>query len=368
MKKPDLIFISEANLEEQTQEYETLITGYSIQKQKPSLVNTISRLVLLIKDGTYIKIEHGKMDQAISSIWTSISRRGMKKIMICGIYREHRYVDQTDDLSSQPAAQNQRWEKFLKQIEDVGANVDIYIVGDFNLDYQKWQMPDPSHAQMIQCTKNSLETNGYTQLVKGITRSWPGQTDSSIDHFWTNVHQKVICCRNEVQAVGDHNLITAEIRIQGKDACRLDIRRRSFKNFDPKVYREKLEVNWSEIYKLQDVDSANYFLENNLNTILDKICPFKTIQHRNNQKPWISVETKESMMNRDRVREIGRNSQDPANWKKYHQLRNSVNSMIEIDRKNTTMKYTQNNWKQMTLEVPTRLQRFKLGGEPPPHQ
>ena len=83
-------------------------------------------------------------------------------------------------------------------------------------------------------------------------------------------------------------------------------------------YREKLaEINWLEIYNILDIDLANDFLEGHLNRILNEMCPFITIQHRSNYKPWLSKDTNDIMKQRDMVRESARISQDPARWQQY---------------------------------------------------
>ena len=141
-------------------------------------------------------------------------------------------------------------------------------------------------------------------------------------------------CKNEVEAVGDHNWIAGHIRLTGSDSKRLDTRRRNFRNFDPVTYREKLAgINWTEIYDISDVDLANNFLEDNLNPILNYMCPLTTVQHRTNFKPCISNETSDTMKERDRIREVARTSQDPASWNRYKSLRNKTNSMVDKDRK-----------------------------------
>ena len=109
-----------------------------------------------------------------------------------------------------------------------------------------------------------------------------------IDHYWTNDPQKIISVSNVVRAVGDHNVISARIRMKGSDIRRLDTRKRSYKNFDPIIYRQKLEAeNWPEIYDINDVDLANDFLETKIVNILDNMCPYKTIQHRTDCKTWL---------------------------------------------------------------------------------
>ena len=222
---------------------------------------------------------------------------------------------------------------FLSQVE-AARKSNCILIGDFNLDFIKWTKPDKKHEELENCTKNSLETAGYVQLVKGITRSWPGQVDSAIDHIWTNSNQRVISVANVVSAAGDHNLISTIIRIKVGDSRRLEERKRVHKNFDPVTYRQKLEMeDWSEIYKLDNCDLANDFIETKLMKILDEVCPIKNIQMKKNYNSWISIQTKELMLDRDNKLEVARNSGDPAAWKEYSKIRNRVNAKIDKDRK-----------------------------------
>ena len=159
-----------------------------------------------------------------------------------------------------PVEQNKRWLNFLRKVELAKLSDSCHIIGDVNLDFVKWNAPDFSQAQMISDSKDILEANGFCQLVKDVTRCWPGQTDSLIDHVWTNGPNRIVSITNKVRSVGDHNVITAVIRIKGSDSTRHDTRKRSFKNFDPVVYRQKLdEVNWVDIYDIEDTDLAYDF-------------------------------------------------------------------------------------------------------------
>ena len=175
---------------------------------------------------------------------------------------------------------------------------------------------------------------GFSQLVTEVTRSWPGQVDTLIDHFWSNDVQKVISVSNAVRAVGDHNVITACIRLRGRDVRKLDIRKRSYKNFDPVIYRQRLEAeNWSDIYEISDVDLANDFIESRIVKTLDEMCPYRTVQFRTECKTWLTDSTKERMRLRDEKRELARNTNEPETWRQYRLLRNEVNRLVDKDRK-----------------------------------
>ena len=134
--------------------------------------------------------------------------------------------------------------------------------------------------------------------------------------------------------MGDHNVISASIRMKRSDTRRLDTRKRTYKNFDPNLYRQKLEIeNWSDIYDISDVDLANDFLESRIVKILDDMCPYRTIQYRTDCKTWLTDDTKEKMTVRDETRELARISNDPDTWKLYRTQRNEVNRQVNRDRK-----------------------------------
>ena len=274
------------------------------------------------------------MCDSVTSIWIKISPDAEPRVYwFVESTGNTNTLSQVSDWSLQPAEQSSRWTQFLRQIETARITSTCHVTGDFNLDYKKWNSPDVAHVQMINNTKDTLEAGGFFQLVEDVTRSWPGQVDSLIDHYWTNEPGKVLTITNKVRAVGDHNVISATIRTKGVDSARLDTRKRSFKNFDPLLYRQKLEsIDWQDIYDITNVDLANDFLESRVVEILDEICPYKTVQYRSVSKPWLSVETKNLMEIRDKTRERARLSNDEDSWRLYREQRNKVNRLVNTDR------------------------------------
>ena len=122
--------------------------------------------------------------------------------------------------------------------------------------------------------------------------------------------------------------------MKGSDTRRLDTRKRTYKNFDLIIYRQKLEIeNWSDIYDISDVDLANDFLESRIVRILDELCPYRTIQYRTDVKTWLTDETKAKMNVRDETRELARTTNNPDTWKLYRSQRNEVNRQVDRDRK-----------------------------------
>ena len=168
---PDILFISEANLDESTPSYDSIISGYDITLPKTVTRNGTARLVLLTKENLDFELQENLMDDIFTSIWLNILRQGTKGFLVCGLYREHQYLNQLSDWSLQPLEQTRRWSHFLRQVETARISSICHIIGDCNLDYKKWDTPDFAHLQMITDTKNTLEAGGFFQMISEVTRS-----------------------------------------------------------------------------------------------------------------------------------------------------------------------------------------------------
>ena len=79
---PDIIYISEANLDEVTPPHESIfITGYKITFPKTVTRNRTARLVLLTRDNLNFELMDNLMDDVFTSIWIKISRPGVKGLL-----------------------------------------------------------------------------------------------------------------------------------------------------------------------------------------------------------------------------------------------------------------------------------------------
>ena len=147
---------------------------------------------------------------------------------------------------------------------------------------------------MTESTKSRIETLGFCQFITEHTRTWRGQAPSLLDHIWANKSELIINTSNIINASSDHNIITATIRVKGKEGISQIIEKRSKKDFSPDVYRKELEkVDWTPLYSDNNPDTAYYFLESKILNILDKMAPIIKIQPCKKSKSWISQETKQ---------------------------------------------------------------------------
>ena len=215
--RPDLMFVSEANIFSHNNDYQIDIEGYKIYHPKQHYSLGYSRIILLAREELKIEIQSNLMDDDIASIWLKVVRKGARKLFICGIYREHQLLLQPDPNTTKlPEQQLKRWRTFINRVVDATRNAKCIIIGDTNLDHLKWLDPDQHHKDMVNMMKNEVETLGYSQSIVGPTRFWPGQNSSLIDQCWTNSPELLLSSRNLADGTSDHNPIEIMVRLKGK--------------------------------------------------------------------------------------------------------------------------------------------------------
>ena len=147
------------------------------------------------------------------------------------------------------------------------SNADIFITGDFNIDYNK-----PNHLKR-QELKNWETSQGLKQYISDITRF--SDSPSTIDLIFSNSddisHSGVLHLN-----ISDHEatyFVRKKITPKFK---RVTSKGRSYLNYDrDKFVKKLLASDWSGFDKLTDPNEAwQYMLEIIINAI-DRQCPIK---------------------------------------------------------------------------------------------
>ena len=123
--------------------------------------------------------------------------------------------NQADNLSSSIGAQLQRWELFLAKWElALMEGKEVVVMMDANIDFLKWtreDLPASDSTSKLQPLISQLFSRifpfGVSQLVKSATRTWPGQTDSGLDHIYSNKPDKLSEVHSEFMGGSDHRLL-----------------------------------------------------------------------------------------------------------------------------------------------------------------
>ena len=210
----DILIISEANLLNDTAEHDRNIEGYQILLPLTIKEHKVARLVVLTRNGLNIDLEKKFMDNQISAVWMKVGMRGRKPLYLTGIYREHRYLYQETDESASDRNQLLRWKRFVNMWTKAAENRDLIVLGDTNIDYLRWNLPDPAKTKLVELMKNEIETLGFFQTVTGKTRSWKNMPDSLIDQCWSNCTSRIVYTKNIERNFSDHNLIIIAVKMK----------------------------------------------------------------------------------------------------------------------------------------------------------
>ena len=153
-----------------------------------------ARIILLARDELEIKIEENQMHEDISAIWISVNLCRKQKNENWGHLQEHRLLFKPEpNLTKTDRAQFLRWNNILEGWKTAAQDPLCTVIGDLNLDFLNWSDPEPGHANMINRTKDEIETRGFAQIIRGHTRTWRHQKDSLIDHCWLAKPDRIIC-------------------------------------------------------------------------------------------------------------------------------------------------------------------------------
>ena len=178
-KNYDLLFVSESNLFSSTPDWQKEINGYKLMVSKSMEQHGYTRIVLLVKEGTNVHLLPNFMESDLAMIWVRVGNNTRTPLHIGGIYRQHKLPNQgimsNDELI---ANQRERWDRMTSNWARAAEGARCICLGDTNLDFARWNDPDPSLLSMVNRTKQLIENKGSRQIISEVTRSWNLQRDS----------------------------------------------------------------------------------------------------------------------------------------------------------------------------------------------
>ena len=215
-KRPDVCFISEANLWDQVTEHDRDIPGYFMFLPNTFKLLKHAGIVCLVRENLNAHVMRKHMDSYTATIWLKLGS-GKSAVVIAGIYREHAQLGvetRADPWLERQREQERCWDKIVNRWRNIGRTNRCFILGDINLDFNRWSNPEQHLDNMVEVTKEVIEMSGFEQLITGITRQWRGQEDSLPEIFWTNCGHHVVCHFNESRGSSDHNVIGVDISVK----------------------------------------------------------------------------------------------------------------------------------------------------------
>ena len=368
--RPDLCFITEANMWKDTEHYDREIMDHKLIY--PNTMDTMdhSRIILIVKQEVEVTVLNQYMDGATASIWVKIGTSKKNSLIIGGLYREHNQLGTGDRAASREVQlrdQETRWRSMTNNWRQAGHNTKCFVFGDLNLDYGKWHSPEQHQEDMVRMVQDNLETTGFSQLVQGVTRTWRNQADSTLDHIWTNTPNRIVNHFNEVRLPSDHNVTGATISLRDITMGGQNTVRRKWSNFSETSYLNKcMKMDWTPVYLQTCPDLANTIFEDKLQLILESEAPMGTFQSRTHYLRWLSDATKQKMVERDVARTVAMISDSEVDWQSYRRLRNLCTNLQRKDRgcylTTTYAKFETENDSSKLYSLTKQLLGWKNGG------
>ena len=216
----------------------------------------------------------------------------------------------------------------------------MIVTGDMNLNHLDWRNDDISTSNQTKKLRPLIDElftrifpHGVSQLVTRATRVSPHQPDSGLDHFFTNTPAKVSPVQVITNGSSDHKLLLVT---RYATSIRRNVRyvtKRCFKNFKKEEFISAVRnINFWEIYNCNEVEFALELLSKKITSILDEMAPIRTIQIRENYAPWLSLDTRKKMAERDQAKKLASQSKRADDWALYKQKRNQLNSILKKEK------------------------------------
>ena len=344
--RPHILGLSEGNFFSHQDLADVQIENYKLINAKtlknPEL--NVSRICVYMHNSLVGKVREDLMDENFSSIWLEVGLPHKRKIIVGNAYREWGFMGQADpSVSRDLAAQKDRWSVFLGQWERaLGEDREVIVLGDMNINHLEWSRDDlpPTNQThklkpLIQELFTRILPHGVSQLVTSATWSRPNQSESGLDHLYSNQPTKLSPIQVINCGASDHKLVGCTRYSKSMKKSVRYVTKRCYKNFKKHEFiSEVRKISMWPIYECEDVYIALKMLTNEVTTILDKMAPIKTIQIRQNYAPWLSAETRQLMSERDLAQKVAIETRFESDWAIFKRLRNRVNRILKTEKRN----------------------------------
>ena len=351
---PDILGLSECELRKiggQFNETQLKVPGYKILFPKSWSISGVARVVVYVKNNFEHEQVHDLEDEQVQAVWIRGGFKKCKKIYFCHGYREH-----TNSMGNSLSAQRANLELFLSQWEaptehnNATEPNETHICCDTNLDSLdgRWLTSGYSLISLSRLVQSCCSMNNFSRMVKEVTRIQFNNVAnttviSCIDHIYTN--SKYRCSAPKVMPFGnsDHDVISYYRYSKEPSAPTRTIRKRSYKNFNVRKYKEDLAcIDWTDVMCCDDLDLATEIFTRKLRWVLNVHAPWIIFQQRKSFTPWITENTKKLMIERNQLKQKARDlalrdqggqvsEEQKGAWAEFKKVRNKINNMKKKD-------------------------------------
>jgi endonuclease/exonuclease/phosphatase (EEP) superfamily protein YafD len=317
------------------------------------------RAIILVRTtlatATNARLATDLMDRSVQSIWVRLDAHvahgggraaNLGALLVGGLYRQWR-----DGQESGLKMERDQLHILVGQLERATEdNKSVILMGDMNLNSAR--LGDPSYGRRGLLTEfvdatmaagleylptpPTWRSYGCHALADGTT----GYRHSTLDHVYVAGVDATVKVLGD--SASDHFPVLVTVRAGGKaqrNSAPEEIHRRNFKAIGRNDLESALQTtDWSNIYKIHDVDAVHRFLVDGIVEALDVVAPLKLIRVRKGADLYLAADTLAAIRDRNNAR------LEHAPRARYRALRNRATVLVLRDKRNSNQaKLTKSN-------------------------
>lgn len=220
--------------------------------------------------------------------------------------------------------------QFVELMDDAfsvicGSFSNVIGLGDYNVNFLQTQ------NVVTEC----LETYNLVQALKEPTRI-TRSSSRLIDPIFVSANLLVnVCGTLNVDHISDHKLVFCEVSSNHAKMRPKMITFRDFKSFNHDMFlNDLIQRPWQRLLIENNIDNKIQLFNEFITLTYDKHAPNKTVKVTKPRAPWLTVELKDLMSQRDRALSTFKKFKNDFNWNRYKSLRNQVVAMLRLNKKN----------------------------------
>ena len=133
--------------------------------------------------------------------------------------------------------------------------------------------------------------------------------------------------------ISDHELIFVTRKMLPKvidPKQRTDLFGRSYRNYSKETIQgDLLNMDWTNLYASNNPDEAWNIMIKHITQTLDRYCPLKNIRIQNMKDPWLTNELLELIVDKDRLLETAKSTNNPNDWITARQATNRLKDLTK---------------------------------------
>lgn len=314
----NILAISETHLDDTFQDEAMGIQGYNLYRKDRNRYG--GGVALYVQNHLPVKVREDIMYDEIEVLWLQINLLHTKPILVGCCYRP-------------PSSDRQYLEAMGKMLDKVcELNMETVFTGDINIDWLSSNCP--VRKQLVTITDACGLKQVVTKPTRFSTNNKGINTASCIDHIYLSADDLYTKAVSVPIGCSDHNIVVVARKMKVPKARPRVMHKRSYRGFSKEAFLEDVSnICWSKVYNVIEPDEAlEHFLAKFV-PVIDKHAPVRKVTVRTCRAPWVDVELKGYMSQRNQAKEKAQNSGCTKDRENYCKLRNQVTKLNQRKKK-----------------------------------